>query len=68
VESTLKRGEIVYPDKSGLGITEDEGWTTSNEGAVTSPVPEAEDKPTEARSTLPETDSNMRIRIYLGMS
>jgi hypothetical protein len=68
VESTLKRGEIVYPDKSALGTTEDEGWTTSNEEAVTSPVPEAEDKPTEARSALSQTDSNMRIRIYLGMS
>jgi len=68
VESTLSRGEIVHLDKSGLGITGDEGRATRNEEATTSSAPEVEDKPTEARSGLPETDSNLQIRIYLGMS
>jgi hypothetical protein len=68
VESTLRRGEIVRLDKSGLGTTGDEGRATGNKEAGTSWAAEVEDKPTQARSGLPQTDSNLRIRIYLGMS
>jgi len=68
MESTLRRGEIVHHDKSALGTTGGEGRATGNEEAGASSAPEVEDKPTEARSALPQTDSNMRIRIYLGMS
>jgi hypothetical protein len=68
VESTLRRGEIIRLDKSALGITEGEGWAALNEEAGTSSAPEVQDKTTEASFASPQTDSNMRIRIYLGMS
>jgi hypothetical protein len=68
VESTLRRGEIVRLDRSALGITEGEGWAALNEEAGTSSAPEVQDKTTEVRFALPQADSNMRIRIYLGMS
>ena len=67
-ESTLRRGEIFRSDESGLGIAEDEELATTPEEAGTSPAPEVEDKRTKARSTLPQTDSNLQIRICLGMS
>jgi len=67
-ELALKRGEILRSDESGLGITEDEELATTPEQAGTSSAPEVEDKRTKARSTLPQTDSNLQIRICLGMS
>jgi len=67
-ESTLRRGEIFRSDESGLGITEDEELATTPEEAGTSSAPEVEDKRTKARSALPQTDSNLQIRICLGMS
>jgi hypothetical protein len=67
-EFTLRRGEIVRPDESELGITGDEGPTIGNEEAWTSSGPELEDKPMGARSALPQTDSDLQIRICLGMS
>ena len=67
-ESTLRRGEIFRSDESGLGITEDEELATTPEEAGTSSAPEVEDKRTKARSALPQTDSNLQLRICLGMS
>jgi hypothetical protein len=67
-ELALKRGEIFRSDESGLGIAEDEELATTPEEAGTSSAPEVEDKRTKARSTLPQTDSNLQIRICLGMS
>jgi hypothetical protein len=52
-EFTLSRGEIVRPDESELGTTGDEGRATGNE---------------EAGSALRRGDSNLQIRICLGMS
>ena len=56
-ESTLRRGEIVRPDKSEPGITGDEGRASGNEEAAAGLI-----------SPLCQTDSNLQIRIYLGMS
>jgi hypothetical protein len=47
-EAALKRGEIVYPERSGQRVTNDE-------------------EPTDETAS-PEPGSNLRIRIYLGMS
>ena len=67
-ESTLKRGEIFRSYESELGLAQDEKLATTTEQAGTSPAPEVEDKRMKARSTLPQTDSNLQIRICLGMS
>jgi hypothetical protein len=67
-ESTLTRGEIVHPDESELGITGDEGGATGNEEAGKSSATDVEDAATEARSALRRGDSNLQIRICLGMS
>jgi hypothetical protein len=68
-ELTLRRGEILRPDKSGLRITGDEGLATTREEAGTSPAPEVEnDAAADSISALPQTGSNLEIRIYLGMS
>ena len=67
-ESTLRKGEILCPDNSESATAKDEGPATRNEEAGTSSAPEVEDATTEARSDLPQTDSNLQIRIYLGMS
>jgi hypothetical protein len=68
-ELTLRRGEIFRPDLSGLRITGDEGPVTTREEAGTSPAPEVEnDAAAEFISALPQTGSNLKIRIYLGMS
>jgi hypothetical protein len=68
-ELTLRRGEILRPGKSGLRITGDEGLATTREEAGTSPAPEVEnDAAAEFISALPQTGSNLEIRIYLGMS
>jgi len=67
-EFTLRKGEILCPDNSEPATTKDGGPATRNEEVGTSSAPEAEDATTEARSDLPQTDSNLQIRIYLGMS
>ena len=66
-ESALRKGEILRPDNSET-TTEDEGPATRNEEAGITSVPEVEDATTKARSDLPQTDSNLQIRICLGMS
>jgi len=68
-ELTLRRGEILRPDKSGRRITGDEDLATTREEARTSPALEIEnDAAAEFISALPQTGSNLKIRIYLGMS
>jgi hypothetical protein len=68
-ELTLRRGEILRPDKSERRITGDEGLATTREEVGTSPALEAEnDAAAEFISSLPQTGSNLRLRIYLGMS
>jgi hypothetical protein len=67
-EFTLSRGEIVRPDESELRTTGDEGRATGNEEAGTSSAQEVGDESTEARCALPRGDSNLQIRICLGMS
>jgi hypothetical protein len=57
------------PDKSGLTIKRDEEPGATREEVGTSPAPEVEDDAeAESISALPQTDSNLVIRIYLGMS
>ena len=76
-EAALKRGEILRPDKPGLGMTDeeksglrmageerpgmagDEECGTAEAEAGTGPGPEVEDE---------AGDSNLKFRIYLGMS
>jgi hypothetical protein len=65
---TLRRGEIVRPDESELGITGDQGRATGNEEAGKNSATDVENEPTEARSALRRGDSNLQIRICLGMS
>ena len=68
-ELTPRRGEILHPDKSGLKITGDEGLATTREEVETSPALEVEsDAAADSISALPQTGSNLRLRIYLGMS
>jgi len=67
-EFTLGRGEILGPDKSELGTTRDNGLATGEEEAGTSSAPEVEDAVAESASVLRRRDSNLQIRIYLGMS
>jgi hypothetical protein len=67
-EFALRRGEIVRHDESELEITGDEGLATRKKETWTSSAPEVEDAAMEARSALPQTDSNLQIRIHLGMS
>jgi hypothetical protein len=68
-ELTLRRGEILHPDKSGRRITGDEGLATTREEVGASPAPEVEnDAAAEFISALPQMGSNLKIRIYLGMS
>ena len=67
-ELALRRGEIFRADESGLGITEDEKLATTPEEAGTSSAPEVEDAAAESMSALRRRDSNLQIRICLGMS
>ena len=68
VESTLRTGEIVHLDELASEIAGDEGRATEEKEAGTSSAEGVEDEPAEARSALPHTDSNLQIRIYIGMS
>jgi len=67
-ESTLKRGEIFRSDESGLGIAKDEERATTREEAGTSSASEVEDAAAEPIYALRRRDSNLQIRICLGMS
>jgi len=68
-ELALRRGEIFRPDKSGLRIAGNEGLGATGEEAGTSPAPEVEnDAAAESISALSQTGSDLKIRIYLGMS
>ena len=67
-ELALKRGEILRSDESGLGIADDEELATTPQEAGTSPAPEVEDAAAESISALRRRDSNLQIRICLGMS
>ena len=67
-EFALKRGEIFRSDESGLGITKDGELATTPEEAGTMSAPEVEDAATESISALRRRDSNLQIRICLGMS
>jgi hypothetical protein len=67
-ESTLRRGEIFRSDEPGLRITEDEELATTKEEAARSSAAEVEDAATESVPALRRRDSNLRIRVYLGMS
>jgi hypothetical protein len=67
-ESTLRRGEIFHSDESELGLAEDEKLATTTEEAGTSSAPEVEDAAVESISPLRHSDSNLQIRICLGMS
>jgi len=67
-ESTLRRGEIFHSDESELGLAEDEKLATTTEEAGTSSAPEVEDAAAESMSALRRRDSNLQIRICLGMS
>jgi hypothetical protein len=67
-EFTLRRGEIFRSDESELGIAEDEELVTTTEEAGTSSAPEVEDAAADSISALRRSDSNLQIRICLGMS
>ena len=67
-ESNLRRGEIFYSDESELGLAEDEKLATTTEEAGTSSAPQVEDAAVESISPLRHSDSNLQIRICLGMS
>ena len=67
-ESTLRRGEIFRSDEPGLGITENEQVATRTEEAVRRSAAELEDAPMESISAVRRKDSNLRIRVYIGMS
>jgi hypothetical protein len=67
-ESTLRRGEIFSSDEPGCGITENEELATTPEGGARSFAPEVGDAALESVRALRRKDSNLRIRVYLGMS
>lgn len=68
-ESTLRRGEIFRSDEPRLGITEDEEESaTTAEEAARSSAAEVEDAATESVPALRRRNSNLRIRVHLGMS
>jgi hypothetical protein len=67
-ESTLTKGEILRPGRSQFGITEDGELARGSEEGGASSAAESEDAAAKPRADSPETDSNLQIRIYLGMS
>jgi hypothetical protein len=62
-QSVLRRGEILRSGNSGPGIKR-----ARNAEAGTSSGSEVGDSTAQSKSALPQTDSNLQIRIYLGMS
>ena len=67
-EFILRTGEISPSHESGHEVVEDEEFTTTPEEAGRSPVPEVEDATVESTSALYRRDSNLQIRICIGMS
>jgi hypothetical protein len=67
-EFILRRGEIFRSGQSRHELAEHEELTTTPEGAGTTSAPEAEDATTESISALRRRDSNLQIRICIGMS
>jgi len=69
MESTLRKGEIIYPDKLGRRMRGD-GWLTmTGEGTRTEPATEwGYDVPEESIFALPQRRLSLKIRIHLGMS
>jgi hypothetical protein len=67
-ESTLRRGEIFGSDEPGCGTTENEELATTTEEGARNFAPEIEDAALESVRALRRRNSNLRIRVYLGMS
>jgi hypothetical protein len=67
-DSTMRRGDFFRSDASGLGATKDEELATTPEEAGTTFGPEAEDAGVESISVPRPRDSNLQIRICIGMS
>lgn len=67
-ESTVRRGEIFGQDEPGPGITENGELVTTTEEVAGSSAPEVEDAAMESVPALGRRNSNLRIRVYLGMS
>ena len=67
-EVTLRRGRIFGSDESELGIAKNEELATTMEEAETGSAPEVENAAAESTSALDRRDSNLQIRICLGMS
>jgi len=67
-ELTLRRGDIFGSDESELGIAEDEELATTMEEAGTGSAPPVENAAARSTSALRRGDSNLQIRICLGMS
>lgn len=67
-EFILRRGEIFRSRQSRHELAEDEELNRTPEEAGRSSVPEAEDVAGESISALYRKDSNLQIRICIGMS
>jgi len=68
-ESTLRKGEIICPDKLGRRMRGD-GWLAmTGEGTRTGPATEwGYDVPEESIFALTQRRLSLKIRIHLGMS
>jgi hypothetical protein len=67
-EFILKRGEIFRSHESGDEVVEDEEFTTTPEEAGVSSAPEVEGATAEPISAPRRRDSDLQIRICIGMS
>ena len=67
-EFSLRKGEILRPDRSDLGTTGDEEAGTRRTDGETESNLEADDTAAEAEPSPPEDNPDLYIRIYLGMS
>ena len=67
-EYTVRRGEIFRSDEAGPGMTENEEPITTAEEAAGSCATEVEDAAMKSVPPLGRRNSELRIRVYLGMS
>jgi hypothetical protein len=67
-EFTLRRGEIFRSEDPARGTTNDGELATTTEEAGRSSPPGVEDAAAESISALCRMNSNLQIRICLGMS